>query len=1192
MSGDSSNQLSNKIYVGDLPTNITDEWLNNFFSEYGTILEITKRVFQKTANAFITFSTHEEAEAAIRECNYTKINSIPIRISWFDPSSKDHDPMANLVISNLPTDVDEQQLHSALEDFGFAIKSCRIQRNRNGVSNGIGYVSFESQEVARNAKESIQNLLIKDTPLHVEFYTPVDKRQDFLSRLPTNVICVEGPTDLINENNLKDLFKEYGVILNTFVIDNYGIVLFENQAAASRANAEFHHDKLSVLTSVRRELQSQVLSIIEECRVYLADIAISDNDAIKKHLEQAGKIVSLEIHDRSGGERAGLAQYETKESRNKAISTLNHTTFGEQVTPIRVLPFYEKRLTHQPVGLLQLNEVEAETTYDDLLHQFSAYGTVISISIVPTIHLLSIGYILFDKYDEAKKAQAESGIQNTFLYPPLNPNDVIGGFCDNLRARTVVCYGLPKNETEASIDQQLSDKDIRAVIGLYLKSSEKSKTAFITLMTYDSVVATMKHFKSKGIKCDLLGYHILIRVRLEQYLKGHEYNDIHNRLIYCRGVDDTINSRDLRQKFEETIGPVEFAMIQYNGLNGDSERKAIVLFKEQKDAEEAIRSPLTHFNGQFTASQFMPKNDYTTYVQQVPYPQQRPVQQFASPREFIRMRIEEEAPADKKQMLLEELKKLYIGSEYIKIAKSDFNGVPEKIPGYEQGLPAAISFKPRNSTITKLTNETADSFEIKIGKAALAALKRDPSLGYQYLPMTVGNNNTAFITTDIMHPLPSFSLYLAYLFSYLPKIDNPITLVVPDFWTETQRDLLFHACSFLSIPVLTIIDEITAVSIGYAASKTQRFINRNSLKPYNVMFIDIGYMTTKILGISFEWDGKSSKCIEIFTISTNYASGKKFHQELSQKLNISEQKAQKLFIRGSKNQFIEDTLAELSEVVTTGINLFETNGTIDEIQVTGGPSSNSAVMSTIKAATQNLTAPIKKEFSNSLLAYGGVYSALQLSGYSPFPNGLLVKKINKNTTLTCQQTHMMCIQGSNCSEQIIENSTGCKTIRLESDPRYIEFGVSNTQDIDLVNISNITFSETDKPFGIIKMRHDSPRIRSIQWCKNEGDCYPINFKSRYPDEDKYIKFMIDSTAAVKSTLQKLAKRNIISKIGDAISSLFERSDSKLNETQKAEFDAIADDYNQGKFETYGLKRLNETYYKLQDLMSSIDLNEK
>ena len=39
-------------------------------------------------NAFITFETHDGAERAITDVNYTKLDGVPIRISWADPETK------------------------------------------------------------------------------------------------------------------------------------------------------------------------------------------------------------------------------------------------------------------------------------------------------------------------------------------------------------------------------------------------------------------------------------------------------------------------------------------------------------------------------------------------------------------------------------------------------------------------------------------------------------------------------------------------------------------------------------------------------------------------------------------------------------------------------------------------------------------------------------------------------------------------------------------------------------------------------------------------------------------------------------------------------------------------------------------------------------------------------------------------
>lgn len=669
MSADLADQSnSNKIYVGDLPRNVTEDWIRDQFKECGEILSVSKRTFYKSANAYITFKDHASAEKAISELNYTKVNNIPIRICWFDQSSKVNDPKANLVLSNLPVEVDEAQLHETLKEFG-NIRSCRIQRNRSGESNGIGYVSFSKVEDARSALEALQNASFNNKTIKVEYYKPMEERHDIMSKLPPTVLCIEGPIELLQDDKLREVFSGYGKILNTFIVENHGVVIFENQSQATKANSELSNDKIKILTSVRRDLQTAVLRKIEESRIYIADISIKASAEeisaqVKEHLEKVGKLIAFELQSK---ETNAYAQYESKEIRDKAIQELGHTTFGKQFTPITILPFFEKRLEHQQAGLLQVNEVLAETTYEELHKTFSQYGNIIGCTIVPTSHDTQIGYILFDKYESATEAHAKSSYVNTFAYPPINPTDIISGFCNNGKARTVACYGLGKEETTETFRLKLKENGIISIVGLSVILGKESKTAFVTLSNYEDAVNAIKYLKEQNIKYDLVGYHMLIKVRFE--LMANKNYDIRNRLVFCKGIGKQIDNKQLRELFE-TNGKVEFTTVQYDSYNGEPDGKALVLFANAKDAALTISNPpfSVEFDDNFEVDIFKTKRELNPQFSYAPPLPQGKNQ--TKPRQTIRDFISKNAPEDLKAKLLTKVDEMSV-NEVLRVSSYD-----------------------------------------------------------------------------------------------------------------------------------------------------------------------------------------------------------------------------------------------------------------------------------------------------------------------------------------------------------------------------------------------------------------------------------------------------------------------------------------------------------------------------------------
>ncbi|OHS97852.1 hypothetical protein TRFO_35862 [Tritrichomonas foetus] len=591
----------NTIYVGHLPRNSTEDMIHQLLSPYGTITRVTTRIFSMSSNAFVTFATHEEAANAIRECNYTKINGQTIQISWYEYKPKEYAPDSKLVITNLPTSVDESQLHEALEAYG-PVVNCSIHRNIRGESTGVGSVQFENADDAKAAHEALQSAMIAGQTITVDFYKPIDKRQDIILKLPPTVICVSGPPELITPENLKSMFAEYGEICSTKVIESYGVVFFENQASVSRANAEFNNPKLTVTTSVRKEIQQTIIGIVESQRVFFSDLYSTSEEEIRAHLETVGKVTSLELRQRSGGYWIGVAQYESEEARNNAIQTLDRSVFGSQVTPIRVLPYYDKRLEHPSAGLLQVNELPCYTTVSALREEMRAHGNVIAISIVATTQGTFIGYVLYEEYSQAQRAHTDCKHSNTFVYPPLSVNDIVGAFCDNLQARIVVCYNVDASETTETFRKKMSP--VATVDGIWLASDDGKKTIIFSCMTPSGVVSAVNFLRSHGTDCDVLGVHIMQRAN-HILTSVPMPKDVRERLLYCSGLGTGTTPETLRKEFE-SIGAVESAMVLYSPLNNDSTQKGVVLFRESPDAVVALKTPpnSSEFTQNFTVQEF------------------------------------------------------------------------------------------------------------------------------------------------------------------------------------------------------------------------------------------------------------------------------------------------------------------------------------------------------------------------------------------------------------------------------------------------------------------------------------------------------------------------------------------------------------------------------------------------------------
>ena len=574
-----SSALSCQIFVGNLPREITSEFLVQVFQEYGQIVGTpTVRKFPTGATGIVTFSTHEEADKALREANYMKLNGRPVSIRWRESQSQ-HNKDANIVVSNLPEQVEESQLHAACEEFGNVV-SVAIRRNKNGVSTGIGFIQFADSKSAERALENLHGAELDGRRLKVELFKPADKRQDVLIRLPANVVAVGGRE--LSSAELVDLFSPFGKVINTFQIGGVGVVMFSSLAEATRCRSEFNQQGLTLLTQVRKEDQQQVLREIEKRRVYISQLLVAEEIALRALLETVGEVGILEVHPR-GEERVAFAQYLTEEARNTAIEKLNGKTVGSQHTPINVVPFFDKRLDHPPAGVLVINEVGPDVKLEDLRQEMSKFGRIAAASLAATCCGNCMAYFLFEESSDA--VNAAKTIENCLVLENVDINVAISGFGEKNGTLSVGIYGLPVDVTRQSINETLAEAGL--VHCLWLGRTPKSTSAFAYFTDWQGIEKAFEVAAAKRLDVRLMASHIVARigVLINMYAASDRGN-----MVYVSGLASSLDCKRLRELFSE-VGPVTCAMIKYDARDGDATGGAVVVFREKEDAEEACSNP-------------------------------------------------------------------------------------------------------------------------------------------------------------------------------------------------------------------------------------------------------------------------------------------------------------------------------------------------------------------------------------------------------------------------------------------------------------------------------------------------------------------------------------------------------------------------------------------------------------------------
>nr|XP_009860503.1 RNA-binding motif, single-stranded-interacting protein 1 isoform X3 [Ciona intestinalis] len=135
-------QLSKtNLYIRGLSAATNDEDLHNLCKQYGKIVS-TKAIIDPATNlckgyGFVDFDRYDSASLAVEQLKHRGIQAQMAKQQEQDPT--------NLYISNLPRNINEQELENMLSPYGQVI-STRILRDNNSVSKGVGFARMESKE--------------------------------------------------------------------------------------------------------------------------------------------------------------------------------------------------------------------------------------------------------------------------------------------------------------------------------------------------------------------------------------------------------------------------------------------------------------------------------------------------------------------------------------------------------------------------------------------------------------------------------------------------------------------------------------------------------------------------------------------------------------------------------------------------------------------------------------------------------------------------------------------------------------------------------------------------------------------------------------------------------------------------------------------------------------------------------------
>ncbi|KAK8838815.1 hypothetical protein M9Y10_032854 [Tritrichomonas musculus] len=544
-----------------------------------------------------------------------------------------------------------------------------------------------------------------------------------------------------------------------------------------------------------------------------------------------------------------------------------------------------------------------------------------------------------------------------------------------------------------------------------------------------------------------------------------------------------------------------------------------------------------------------------------------------------------------------------LGSEYYKMAQSSLSSEPQMVLNSNSVVPTstAIAFRSSKNISKPIDPESIFKYQIRFGNQAIPLLKKNSSLGFRYLNRLIGRENkTEFYTSNLANVTELFAISLHNLVGKHSYTDG-ISFVIPQFWTNEQRVAISSACNIVDLPVLTIVDDFTAISLLYGSLRNNKY--RKS--PKHILFVDVGSTSCKAYGAKFVWKKDSTSVYQTSAFWSEKCGGYYLSKLLSQSKNLSFKKASKLLQHSDTKEFlpyINDVLEELKRIISDAMLLSnKTSGPFDEVQVTGGASQYKFIVDTILSTT--MLPKIQRDFNaNEAYALGGVIAGLQssdISIYSPVHvNRLPMFTIN----VTCgNATENYCIKNDKCTDYIVLNSTGCKTVQLLSPQEEVPEGTINlVAEYELVNISNFSPLEDQQSQGILSMTSPDALVDKIIWCANqsEANCYPIDNHPyfRHKKEQELSKLWASTYIEILKSKQRKAK--LLEKVDSQLKLLKQMILPKegappnvnvfsVGEPYKDVFMERLEEYNSGKMHNWDEGEVLGAQEDLEEIMKNL-----
>lgn len=142
----------------------------------------------------------------------------------------------NLLVTNLNKNLSPRQFFETFIQFG-DVRNCKLEVDFNGQSKGYGYVFYEEESSAIEAKKKLDNTSLNNQIISIVKFIPGKTKQN----IQNNLYVKNFPTSF-SEEDLRKLFEEHGEITSVIISRDeqgrskgFGFVCFSSFNSANQA---------------------------------------------------------------------------------------------------------------------------------------------------------------------------------------------------------------------------------------------------------------------------------------------------------------------------------------------------------------------------------------------------------------------------------------------------------------------------------------------------------------------------------------------------------------------------------------------------------------------------------------------------------------------------------------------------------------------------------------------------------------------------------------------------------------------------------------------------------------------------------------------------------------------------------------------------------------------------------------------